>query len=181
MGTAELLQVGQAIGFEHGHALLGRPRHHQHRFAVLFKGAAGGGAPQVVENGAALRQHGLGIVIFGEHAALGDIVPQALHLRLVGHQRQAESLRQQLLGQVVAGRAQAAGGDDDVCPGLGGLYALLHPLRVVPNHRVIEHVDADLGQQLGNVPSVGIGDVAQQQLSAHGDDLGIVGLIHGQD
>ena len=56
---AQLGQVGLRLLVKHVHALGGRPRQHEHVLAVCLKGAAGGGAPVVGEDGAAHGQHGL--------------------------------------------------------------------------------------------------------------------------
>ena len=48
---------------------------------------------------------------------------------------------------------------------------LRQALGVVAHHRVPEDVDADGGQGLGDVPGIGVDDVAEEQLRAHGDDL----------
>ena len=178
--VGKLLQIGDDAGAEHGVALLGRAGEHDDRFPVLFKGAARGGAPFVVKYRAALRQHGLLEVVGGEHSASLDILVQALILRLVPYQLQAEGSGQDLLGQIVAGGAQAAGGDDDIRPLLCHLHAVLQPLGVVPYHGVIAHVDADFGQHFGDVPGVGVGHMAQKQLCAHRKYFRIVCFTHGQ-
>ena len=85
--TGELLQIGQRALGEHRAALLGRAGDHDDGLAVLFKGAARRRAAVVVEHGAALGQHGLGIIVRGKVAAVFDIVIQSLALGFVFHQR----------------------------------------------------------------------------------------------
>ena len=87
------------------------------------------------------------------------------------HQGLAKGLADGLLGQVVIGGPQAAGGDDDVRPLPGDVQSVFQALGVVAHHRVPEDVDADGGQGLGDVPGIGVDDVAEEQLRAHGDDL----------
>ena len=89
----------------------------------------------------------------------------------------AEGLGDGHLGQVVAGGPQAAGGDEDIRPVAGDVHRLADPLRVVPHHGVIVDVDPQLGQPLGDHLGVGVGDVPQQQLGAHGDEFS--GVAHG--
>ena len=143
-----------------------------------FEGAAGGSAPVVGENGAALGQHGLLEVVLGHGPAgveLLKIGTDALGRRLVKDQLFAEGGGQYVLGQIVTGGAQAAGGDEDVGPPLGNLHRGAQPLRVVAHHRVVEDVDADAAESLGDHLGVGVGDVAEEQLGAHGDEFGCVG------
>ena len=131
------MQIGQGVGLEHRHTLLRRPGHHDNGLALRLKGAAWGRAPAVVEHGAALRQHALAVVVLGEDPALTYKVPEPVHLLPVRHQLKAEGLGQDLLCEIVAGGAQAPGGDDDVRPLLGSLHALSQPLGIVPHHRVV--------------------------------------------
>ena len=82
-----------------------------------------------------------------------------------------------LLGQIVAGGAEAPGGDEDVRPGPGRLQGLPQPLGIVSHRGVPAHVDAQGGELLRQDLGIGVGDAAQQQLGADSDDLG--GVSHG--
>ncbi len=110
---------------------------------------------------AALGQEGLPVGVGGEAAAGPDVLVQAPLLRLVYHEGQAEAIRQHLLGQIVAGGAEAAGGDDNVGAGFGDLHARPQALGVIAHDSVVLDVDADFGKPLGDVAGVGVGDVAQ--------------------
>ena len=79
-------------------------------------------------------------------------------------------------GQVVAGRSQAAGGDEDIRPVPGNVHRLADPLGVVPHDGVIVDVDAQLRQALGDHLGVRVGDAAQKQLGAHGNEFS--GMAH---
>ena len=168
MGDDDLLGEGAEVRLhaaaEHGLALVGRPRQHQHMDAVRFKGAAGGGAHGIVEHGAALRQLGLLGVVFRHGHMEGGLIegPDVLQNVLVQHQLLAEGGADGLLGQIVVGGPQAAGGEDDVRPVAGNVQRLPQPLGVVPHHRVPEDVDAQGGQALREHLGVGVGNVAQQ-------------------
>ena len=175
---AQPFQIGHHALFEHGPALLGRARQHDDDFAVLFKGTPGSRPACVVEDRAALRQHGLLGVVLGVFVPGGDIVIEGFVFLFIPLQLQAEGLCQRVLGQVIAGGAQPAGGDDDVRPLLRYFNALLKPAGVVAHHRVIEHIDADACQRLGNISRIRVGDVAQQQLRPDGNDFGVVYTAH---
>ena len=149
-------------------------------FALGFKGAAGRGAPEIVEDRAALGQEGLPVGVGGEALAGLDVLVKALLFPLVHHQGQAKAVRQHLLGQIVAGGAEAAGGDDDVGAGLCHLHARPQALGIVAHDGVVLDIDADFGKPLGNVAGVGVGDVAQQKLGADAEDLGIKGSLHSR-
>ena len=89
-------------------------------------------------------------------------------------QRDAEGFADGLLGEIVVGGAEAAGGDDDVGPPLGDGQGVLQPLGVVPHHGVVVDVDSQGAEPLGEHLGVRIGDVAQEQLGTHGDQFRIV-------
>ena len=167
--------------FEHGAALIGGTGEHDDPDAVGLKGAARGGAPVVGEDGAALGQVGL-LEVVVRHGTAGveplEVIPDPLGGRLVIHQLLAKALGQHVLGQVVAGGSQAAGGDDDVGPALGHLHRRLQPLGIVPHHDVVVHVDAQGAQPLGEHLGVGVGDVAQEQFGAYCDEF--CGMRHNK-
>ena len=187
--AGELLQIGQRALGEHGAALLGRAGDHDHGLAVLLtgdhdhglavllKGAAGGRAAVVVKDRAALRQQGLGVVVGREVPAVPDVVVQPLALGPVLHQGKAEGLGEDLLGQIVAGRPEAAGRDDDVGAALGDLDAGAQPFGVVAHDGVPAHVDPDPREHLGDIARVGVRHMAEQQLGPDREDLGIIASV----
>ncbi len=142
-------RYGSTHRSEHGLALVGRPRQHQHVDAVRFKGAAGGGAHRIVEDHAIRRQLRLLAVVFrhGQVDVPGKISPNILQNILPQDQRLAEGRADGLLGKIVIGGAQAAGGKDDVRPLPGDLQRLPQPFRVVPYHGMPEHIDANSRQR----------------------------------
>ena len=142
--------------------------------AVGLKSAAGCGAHRIVEYGTAIRQLRL-LEVVGGHLHVDVFLEkdfQVVKNVLVQYQGLAEGFADSLLGQVVIGGAQAAGGDDDVGPLPGDVQSVFQALGVVAHDGVPEDVDADGGQGLGDVPGVGVDDVAEEQLRAHGDDFG---------
>ena len=174
----QLAEIRYRALFEHDAALLRRPRQHDDDLAVLLEGAAGRGARGVMEHGAALGQQRLTEIVVRQLLAEMYIVIERVHLALVLDELHVEGTGEDLLGQVVAGRAEAAGGNDDVGALARDFHTFLQPLRVIADDGVIQHVDADLRQQLRHVARVGIRDVAEQQLGSHGNYLGIIGLTH---
>ena len=159
---------------EHGPALPGGAGEHDDPYPLRLKGAAGGGAPVVCKDGAALRQHGLLEVVL-RHGPVGvealEVAADALGRGLVKDQLPPEDLGQSLLGEVVAGGPQAAGGDEDVGPPPGDLHSGAEPGGIVPHHRVVVDVDAQLRKALGDHLGVCIGDIAEEQFGAHGDEF----------
>ena len=140
--------------------------------ALRLEGAAWGGAPVVDQDGAALGEHGLlKIVLRHGPPGAGKIIPDALGRGLVEHQLLSKRLGQHVFRQVIAGGAQPPGGDDDISPPLSGGHRLPGPLGVVPHHGVPVDVQAQGAEPLGEDLGVQVDDVAQQQLSAHGQDL----------
>ena len=83
----------------------------------------------------------------------------------------SESLAQGLLGQIVAGGAKTAGGDDNVSPTFGDVHRLLEPLRVVADYRMVVDVQPQLAELLGQKLGVQIDGAAQQKLGAHRQDF----------
>ena len=163
---------------EHHLALPRRAGEHDHVDPVGCKGHAGGGAPVVVQHGGPLRDHGLLVVVLGDGPAHGgEAVPDALGARLMVKELPAKGLGQGDLGQVIAGGAEAAGGDENIRPFFGDVHRLPHPVGVVPHDGVVKDVDAQLGKALGDHLRVGVGDVAQQQLCPDGNEF--CGVAHG--
>ena len=83
-----------------------------------------------------------------------------------------------LLGEVVVGRTEAARGNDDICAAARELQCLGETCGVVADNGVIEHVDAERGELLREHLRVRVGDVAEEDLGADGDEFSGVG--HGQ-
>lgn len=178
---AESLNVFFGFPLKDALQLVGRAGEHQDVDAALLKGAAGGRAGGVGEDGAVFRQPRLLEVILRHgdmHGGLEEAADDGLDLRVVD-ELPAEALRHHGFRQVIVGGAEAAGGDDDVCPLSGDGQDLPEALRIVPHHGVVADADAQGVELLGEVLGVGVGDAAQQQLRANGDDLG--GVMEHRD
>ena len=83
-----------------------------------------------------------------------------------------------LLGEIIVGRAEAARGNDDVCAAARELQCLGETCGIVADDGVIEHVDAERGELLREHLRVRVGDVAEKDLGADGNEFSGVG--HGQ-
>ena len=131
-----------------------------------------GAEPQSLTRTVLPWDQGLLKVVFRQGASgAPGVVLDALQRFLVIDQLFPKNLGQDVFGQVVTGGAQAAGGDDDIGPAPGQLHRLPGPLGVVPHHGVPVDVQAQGAEPLGEDLGVQVDDVAQQQLSAHGQDL----------
>ncbi len=161
-------QPGQRPLPEHGQALAGRAGEHHHIGPLHLKGAARRGAPGVVQHMAALGQPRLLKIVFRHLPAYaGKKTPNVLGALRVEHQLFPKGLRQRLLGEVVAGGPQSPRSHQYVRPAPGQLRRRLHALRVIPHHRVVQHIQPQAGQLPAQGLGVGIDDSAQQQLSTH--------------
>ena len=83
-----------------------------------------------------------------------------------------------LLGQIVVGGPEAPRGNQQVAAREGGVHRLRQTLGVVAHHGVVEDVEAQQGQLLGEEGGVGVSDVAQQDFGSHTQDFG--GFAHGE-
>ena len=170
----ERAQIGKRMAAQHSAHLMGRSRQHEHVNAVLLKGAARGSAHRIPKDHTARRQLCLlGVVLRhgGMHSSLIKF-PDFLQNIPVQNQGLAEDFADGLLGQVVIGRPQAAGGDENIRPAAGNIQSLLQPDGVVAHHSVPEDIDAQGGEALGNLLGIGVGDVSQQQFGADGNNFG---------
>lgn len=95
--------------------------------------------------------------------ALAVQTAQTCLLRLVELERDAERAGHDLLGQVVARRAEAAGRNDEVGAGAGKLHRLLKPRAVIADNGLPIDIDAQLREQARDSRRVGIDGVAEEQ------------------
>ena len=166
-------QIRLRTASQHRLALKGRAGEHQHVDAAGAEGAAGGCPHRVIEYGAVLGELRLLEVVFRHGHVHGGLVKgaDAVGDLRVKDKLPAKDLADGLLRQIVVGRPQSAGGQDDVRPPAGRVQRLTQPLGVVAHHGVPKDVDPQRGQALGDHLGVGVCDVAEEQLRPHGDDL----------
>ena len=159
--------------FQHGQHLEGRAGQHQNMDAVCFEGTAGGSAHGVIKHGAADRQLCLlKIVLRHFHVNIPlEIAANRLEDVFVEDQRLSEGLADGLLGHVIIGGAKATGGDDNIGSLSGNCQSFFQTLGIIADDSMPEHIHADGGQSLRDILCIGVGNVAQQQFSADGDDL----------
>ena len=111
-----------------------------------------------------------------EAAAAGEAAQDLGDLRLhslVEHQLAAGEAGDHLAREVVGGRAEAAGGDDQVHP-LGGHEAQrrLEVVGAVGDDEDVGDLHPALGQLFGDPGAVGVGDAPGQNLGSRDDDAG---------
>ena len=169
----ELSQIWLRMAAEHGLHLVGRAGKHQDMDAAALKGAAGSGAHRVIKHRAPLRKLRLPGVVLRHGYVEGRLVkgPDILQNVPVEDQLLPKGLADSLLGEVVIGGAQAPGGNENIRPAAGNVQRLLQPPGVIAHNGVPKHVDPQGRQTFGNDLGVGVGDVAQKQFRAHGNDF----------
>ena len=128
---------------------LTRDTGHQRGAAALLilKPCAGRGAVVVDKLVALGRAHGLLAVVVGRAAVgAGEKVQYLLPLALIKDQRIAEGLGDRLLGQIVLGRAEPAGKNQQVAAAFCLQNQLFQPGGVITDDMLVQHADAQLGQ-----------------------------------
>ena len=170
------LQIGEQGVVGEIAALVGHSRQHGHRHAVRRENAARGGAHRIVQHRAALGQIRLPAVAVRHFPPenVFEIAGNFLHDILVKFRRHAEGGAYGVFRQVVIGRPQPADENEQVAALAGNVRHLPQPLRIVAHHRVVQHVHPHGGQLFRYILGVGVGHVAQQQLRAYGNDLGMM-------
>ena len=157
---------------QHGQELGRRAGQQDDQLAAFRRrGAARGRAHAVGKGVAAARQPGLLVLVLA-HGPVTEVFPQPAQTVRIFFQRQAQDAGHGLLGEVVVGGAQAAGGDDQVAALQGGAQAFFQAGGVVAHHAGMVQVDAQGGEGAGHMGGVRIDGVAEQKLGAHGNDLG---------
>ena len=157
----------------HGGQLMGRAGQ-QHGAAALLvlEPHARCGAVVVHDLAALHRHHGLLAVVVGHGAAGAQVKRLDLcQFLLIKGEAVAVAGGHRLLGQVVGGGAEAAAEHQQVTALLCRIHQLGHAGGVVSDDVLVQHVDAQRRQLLTEELGVGVQNVTQQQLGAHGDDL----------
>ena len=148
-------------------------------YAALAEAAARGGAVVVVENGAALRQVGLPEIVLCQLAADGgEVCAQSVGDLGMKDVFAPEHGADGLLGEIIVGRAEATRGNEDVHAAARKLQCLGETCGIVADDGVIEHVDAERGELLREHLRVRVGDVAEENFGADGNEFS--GMGHGQ-
>ena len=163
----------------HGLQLMGRAGHQHGAAAALILKPHARGRAVVVGNLSALhRHHGLLAVVRGHFAAGAAVkVLDLLHLFCVKAQGVAIAGGHGLLGQVIGGGAKPAAEHQQVTAAFGLLHQLGQAARIVPDHVLMQHGDAQVGQLPAQVLGIGIQNVTEQKLSAHGNNLSSHGVL----
>lgn len=87
-------------------------------------------------------------------------------------ERHAEQIRHDVAGHVVRGRSKPPGDDHDVGRAHGVAQRTRKAGRLVPHHQLLDDVDTDRIEPIGNEQRVRVGLVGRQELRPDGDDHG---------
>ena len=135
-GVAAEIRHGR-VG-EHGDHLFGRAREHDDQLAFALHGQPWRSALVVLEHGAAFRHLRLLAGVGGQFdASLGVVAGDTRHGLLIAYHFRTEIGRHCLLGHIIKGGAQTAGGDDQVRSVKGVVEGFFQPLRIVPHHGLV--------------------------------------------
>lgn len=166
-------QPGQHLLLPHPPHLARHAGHRDdHRTGVADE-PAGGGADRVRQqlgrgDGPGL----LGVPLRHRQAAAGEEGPDPVEDGGVDDRRLADHLGDRLPRQVVVGRADAAGADDEIGVRGGVADGRHQPRQVVADLDDVEQLDPPRRQLLGEEGGVGVGQVALDQLAADREDVG---------
>ena len=165
-------QIGQDAAFEHLGHLVGDAGDRVDDLVPDRADEAGRGAGHLGDDGRPPRHVGLARVVVRHGAAPGlEEAGDDVDDRLVAHERDIHDVRDGLPGDVVLGGPEPAAHDDAVAAGQRRAQGQRDAVVVVPHGLVEVGGNAVGGQVLAQPGGVGVGDLAQQQLGAHRDDL----------
>jgi hypothetical protein len=105
-------------------------------------------------------------------SAAGEPGSQLRLERRIDRRRFAERRGDRLAGEVVLGRAETAGGDDEVAPLDRSPERLGGPAEVVADGRHVHEVDPEARQPCGQIRRICVDDLTKEQLGADGQELG---------
>ena len=133
---------------------------------------AGSRAPRIAQHLRALDEIGLaGVVRRHLNAAGGEAGVERGQNVGIAPQAEAERFRHALAREVVLGRPESAGADQDLGPRQGLLDTLNQAFTVVAHDGFENHFDAQVVQLLGEKEGVGVLAVWRQHFGADRDDL----------
>ncbi len=173
-GPALGLEVGDGGVLPHAFHFAGDAgESHDHNVGLGRPDDAGSSADGVGEDGRALGDQGLFAVAVGEGAApLGEFGLDVGPDGGLFDQGDVEGLSDRRCGQVVGGRAESTGADDQV-GAAGSLFeGGLEPIGVVADGALVVVGDAEVGELLGEVLGVSVEDVTEEEFGADADDFG---------
>ena len=160
-------KIRQDLVFEHRPHFTRRSGHEDKRLFAVGHGKSVGGAEAVFENMRALRKKRLFAVVIGHHAsARCKIGLQAFENFRMLDKRQAEKLGGHLFGDIVIGRAKAAGDEHKIAPGERKLHTFGHARRIIAADRVIIDVKTGFRKAFAEIGGVGVDNVADKHLCA---------------
>ena len=113
----------------------------------------------------------LAVALGHRRAASGEPRSELGLERRIDRRRLLERPGDRFAGEVVLGRPEPAGADDEVAPLDRPADGRRRPAEVVPDGGHVEEIDAQARQPPGQVGGIRVHDLAQQQLGANGEQL----------
>ena len=167
-------QIRRHIVVEHGDHFPRRAGQHHHTLPIPLHGAAGRGSVVVRKHGAAAGEHRLLPVVFGHFPPGGtEIFLNAVPAFFVQLLRQIQRGTDGFFCQIIRRRAETARQHHQIAAAQGGFQHLLQTVAVIADRGLIQHPDAVGSQLLGQKLTVGIENIAQQQLCSDGNDFSV--------
>ena len=94
------------------------------------------------------------------------VIPYSLQAAFVQDKLHSQKLRYRFLAQIIHGRPQPTGGDDNIRTVRRDAQCLQDPVPVVPDRGMPKNINAQEGQLPGQILGVRIGDLSQKQFAA---------------
>ena len=166
------LQIWCDASLEHLLHLVRDSRHRVDDLVTERADQAGRGPVRLGDHRRADRYVRLPQVRFGHLSSTrGEDRSHGVDHALVVSERDVHHLRDRLAGDVVVGGSESPAHDGPVAPRERGAQGEDDPLVVVTDRLVEVRGDADRGQLFAEPSRVGVGDLPEQQLGPHRDDL----------
>lgn len=163
---------------EHGEEFVGGAGEADDDFAVFSGDEAGGGSVGVFDWFGAGGALGLAVLVGGEGDAAGAHEGFEAPFDFgVFDEGVLEGGGDGVAGEVVLGGAESADGEDDVGAGEGEAEGFDGAGEVIADGLAVQVVDADFGEESADGGGVGIDGLAEEELGADGDDLGLHSFI----
>ena len=180
-GGVRRAEVREHVGGQHRLGFRGHARKGEEVGPLVLEMEPRRGAARVLDDARSARHQRLRLV-HRRHLASPLLEPRANlgEHHLVEHEPAPEDRGDRPPRQVVGRRAESARGDDEARSMRRGPERLGETGGVVSHGRLVENLDADLGQALGDPVGVGVPDESLEEFGPDRDDLGARDARHGE-